>query len=176
MNFTETPLSGAYTIALSSITDARGSFARSFCRHRFEEHGIDFPVAQCNRSRNTRRGTLRGMHFQRAPHEEAKLVRCARGALWDVIIDLRPGSPTIGRWFGVELSESNDISLFVPVGFAHGFQTLTDDTTIEYTMSEFYDPASASGVRWNDPAFGIIWPIAEPFLSDRDQTFPDWHE
>jgi dTDP-4-dehydrorhamnose 3,5-epimerase len=175
MKFTETPLSGAFAIGLTSIADARGFFARTFCRREFAERGIDFPVAQCNRSRNTKRGILRGMHFQRAPHEEAKLVRCARGALWDVIIDLRPGSSSFGRWFGLELSEANDISLYVPAGFAHGFQTLADDTTIEYTMSEFYEPAVASGVRWNDPAFGIIWPVAEPVLSERDEAYPDWH-
>ncbi|MGA3000374.1 MAG: dTDP-4-dehydrorhamnose 3,5-epimerase [Acetobacteraceae bacterium] len=176
MDFTETPLPGAFIVTLTSIADARGSFTRTFCQRRLAEHGIVLSVAQCNRSRNARRGTLRGMHFQCAPHEEAKLVRCSRGALWDVIIDLRSGSSSIGRWFGVELSEANDTSLFVPAGFAHGFQTLVDDTIIEYTMSEFYDPASASGVRWNDPAFGITWPVAEPVLSDRDQAFPDWHE
>jgi dTDP-4-dehydrorhamnose 3,5-epimerase len=175
MNFAESTLPGAFVVTLTSIEDARGSFTRTFCQRRLAEHGVVFSVAQCNRSRNVRRGTLRGMHFQRAPHEEAKLVRCSRGALWDVIIDLRSDSPTFGRWFGVELSEANDVSLFVPAGFAHGFQTLEDDTIIEYTMSEFYDPASAAGVRWNDPAFGITWPVAEPLLSDRDRAFPDWH-
>ena len=175
MHFTETPLPGAFTIALTPMVDSRGTFARSFCRHRFALHGIDFQVAQCNRSHNARHGTLRGMHFQCPPHEEAKLVRCSRGALWDVIIDLRPSSATLGRWFGVELSEANDMSLYVPPGFAHGFQTLAKDTIIEYTMSEFYEPSAASGVRWNDPAFGIIWPLAEPLLSDRDQSYPDWH-
>jgi dTDP-4-dehydrorhamnose 3,5-epimerase len=174
MTFKETPLSGAFTIALAAMADSRGSFARTFCQRSFAEQGIAFPVAQCNRSRNTKRGTLRGMHFQRAPHEEAKLVRCSRGAVWDVIVDLRPGSATLGKWFGVELSERNDISLYVPAGFAHGFQTLTDDVTLEYTMSAFYEPSSADGVRWDDPAFGIAWPIATPILSERDRTYPDW--
>jgi dTDP-4-dehydrorhamnose 3,5-epimerase len=174
MIFTETPLPGAYTIALAPIADGRGSFARSFCRRSLAEHGIDFPVAQCNISRNTRRGTLRGMHFQAAPHEEGKLVRCSRGAIWDVIIDLRPGSVMRGRWFGVELSEANDVSLYVPPGFAHGFLTLTDDSVVEYMMSEYYEPSAASGVRWNDRAFGIAWPEAEPIMSDKDRNYPDW--
>jgi dTDP-4-dehydrorhamnose 3,5-epimerase len=174
MNFTETPLAGAFVIKLAPISDARGSFARSFCKRSFADHGIDFPVAQCNWSRNTHRGTLRGMHFQRAPHEEAKLVRCSRGALWDVIVDLRPGSPTRGRWFGLELREDNHTSLYVPAGFAHGFQTLTDDTVVDYTMAEFYQPGAADGVRWNDPAFGIAWPIDNPIMADRDRAYADW--
>ncbi|MCW3473926.1 dTDP-4-dehydrorhamnose 3,5-epimerase [Limobrevibacterium gyesilva] len=174
MNFTETPLPGAFVVALAPIADERGSFARTYCRRTFAAHGIDLPVAQCNRSHNARRRTLRGMHFQRAPYEEAKLVRCSRGALWDVIIDLRQDSPTRGRWFGVELSERNDTSLYVPAGFAHGFQTLADDTVVEYTMSAFYEPGAASGVRWNDPAFGITWPVADPILSDRDRRYEDW--
>jgi dTDP-4-dehydrorhamnose 3,5-epimerase len=175
MNFTETPLAGAFVVVLAPISDTRGSFARSFCRRSFADHGIDFSVAQCNVSRNIRRGTLRGMHFQRVPHEEAKLVRCSRGALWDVIVDLRHDSHTRGRWFGLELSEDNHTSLYVPAGFAHGFQTLTDDTVVDYTMSEFYQSGAADGVRWDDPAFGITWPIDNPIMADRDKSYADWH-
>lgn len=175
MIFTQTKLRDAWIITLAPIEDARGSFARSFCLHEFAARGIVLPVAQCSVSRSRRRGTLRGMHFQSAPHAEVKLVRCARGALWDVIVDLRHGSATGGQWFGTELSETNGRMVVVPEGFAHGFQTLTDDTTVDYSMSAPHVPGAASGVRWDDPAFGITWPIADPILSERDRAYPDWH-
>ncbi|MFI4980618.1 MAG: dTDP-4-dehydrorhamnose 3,5-epimerase [Nevskiales bacterium] len=174
MIFIETPLAGAFLIELTPIEDERGAFARSFCQTEFAAHGIFFPVAQCNISRNHRRGTLRGMHMQRDPHAEKKLVRCSRGALWDVLVDLRPGSPTRGRWYGAELTEANGRMLYIPEGFAHGFQTLADDTTVDYMMSAFYASAAGAGVRWNDPALGIDWPISDPIMSERDRIYPDW--
>jgi dTDP-4-dehydrorhamnose 3,5-epimerase len=154
--------------------DERGFFARSFCQHEFAAHGLDVSVAQCNVSFNRRRGTLRGMHWQVEPHGEAKLVRVTRGALWDVIVDLRPGSATYCRGFGVELTADNRRGLYIPVGFAHGFQTLSDDVEVFYQMSAFYVADAQRGVRWDDPAFGIEWPIRPPFLSERDATYPDF--
>lgn len=173
MIFTETPLPGAFLIKLEPHEDERGSFARSFCQHEFEAHGLSPVVAQCNISRNNKRGTLRGMHFQVAPYDEAKLVRCARGALWDVIIDLRPGSATRGQWYGVELTETNATQLYIPEGFAHGFQTLRDDTEIFYQISNFYAPDAASGLRYDDPAIKIDWPLPVSSISERDLSWPD---
>jgi dTDP-4-dehydrorhamnose 3,5-epimerase len=172
--FGATPLAGAVVVDLERREDERGFFARSFCRREFEAHGLDPDVLQCNVSFNRRRGTLRGLHWQEAPHGEAKLVRVTRGALWDVIVDLRPDSPTYCRWFGVELTSDNRRALFIPSGFAHGFQTLGDDVEVFYQMSAFYVPEAQRGVRWNDPAFGIEWPILPPFLSERDATYPDF--
>ncbi len=174
MIFKETALRGAYIIEPEAICDERGFFARTFCRDEFEAHGLNSAVAQCNISGNLRRGTLRGMHYQSEPHAEAKLVQCVRGALYDVIIDLRPGSDTYCRWVGVELSGLNRRLLYVPEGFAHGFQTLEDDTAVYYQISEFYAPQSARGVRWNDPAFGIDWPLSDPVISDKDRQLPDY--
>jgi len=172
MKFTELPLAGAYLIELDRRTDERGYFARSFCVQEFSDHGLPTAVVQCNVSFNLARGTLRGMHFQRAPMAEAKLVRCTRGAIYDVIIDLRQGSPTCCRWYGAELTEENGSALFVPEGFAHGFQTLADKSEVFYQMFAGYSSEHADGVRWDDPAFGISWPLPVTAIADRDRAFP----
>ena len=175
MIFNETKLPGAFIIEVKRLEDERGFFGRSFCRREFEERGLNPFVAQCNISFNRDAGTLRGMHYQAAPHAEEKLVRCTRGALYDVIIDLRPESPTFKRWVSLELTEENCRMLYIPKGFAHGFQTLVDETEIFYQMSAFYHPDSGRGVRWNDPAFGIQWPETDRvILSDRDRLWPDY--
>jgi dTDP-4-dehydrorhamnose 3,5-epimerase len=172
--FAPTALSGAVVVELERREDERGFFARSFCRREFEAQGLDPCVAQCNVSFNRRRATLRGLHWQAAPHGEVKLVRVTRGALWDVIVDLRAGSPTFTRWFGVELTADNRRALYIPTGFAHGFQTLVDDVEVFYQMSAFYVPDAQRGARWDDPAFGIEWPLRPPFLCDRDASYPDF--
>ena len=174
--FSPTPLAGAYVIELKRIEDERGFFARSFCQKEFAEHGLDPHLAQCNVSFNSRRGTLRGLHYQAAPHGEAKLVRCTQGAIWDVMVDLRHDSGTFKRWYGAELSAANRSALYIPDGFAHGFQTLTDNAEVLYLMSEFYHPESARGLPWNDPAFGIEWPLPNPSMSERDRSFPRFAE
>jgi dTDP-4-dehydrorhamnose 3,5-epimerase len=180
MIFTETRLRGAYIIELEQVRDPRGYFARSFCQREFAARGLNCQLAQCSLSFNKRRGTLRGMHYQEAPHSEAKLVTCTAGTVYDVIIDLRRESPTFGQWLSVELKGYASAAaetpklLYIPEGFAHGYQTLADDTYLFYQMSEFYRPESARGVRWNDPAFGIEWPDIEPILSDKDRAFPDF--
>ena len=173
MIFAPTTLPGAMVVGLERREDERGFFARSFCRQEFEAQGLDPCVAQCNVSFNRRRGTLRGMHWQAAPHGEAKLVRTTQGAIWDVIVDLRADSPTFCRWFGVELTAENHQALYIPEGFAHGFQTLVDDVEVFYQMSTSYVPGAQRGARWDDPAFGIQWPVHPPFLSERDATYPD---
>jgi dTDP-4-dehydrorhamnose 3,5-epimerase len=155
--------------------DVPAAFARTFDDAEFRARGMNPAVVQCNFSRNRRRGTLRGMHYQAAPHAECKLVRCTRGALFDVIVDLRPGSQSLCEWFGVELSEDSARMLYAPEGLAHGFQTLQDDTTVQYQMSAPYVFEAARGVRWDDPAFGIEWPPAERIMSERDRGFPDYH-
>lgn len=175
MRFTETPLPGAYLIDIERREDERGFFARAWSHDEFEARGINPRIGQCNISFNVRRGTLRGMHYQVPPYAEAKLVRCTMGAIFDVIIDLRPGSPTYKRHFSVVLSSENRRMLYVPEGFAHGFQTLEDATEVFYQMSKVYASEAARGVRWNDPAFGISWPpVAERTVSERDQQFPDF--
>jgi dTDP-4-dehydrorhamnose 3,5-epimerase len=175
MIFTETELPGAYAIDLEPIEDPRGFFARMWSDEEFAKHGLETRVAQCNVSLTKRHGTVRGMHFQRPPHEEAKFLRCTRGALYDVIVDLRPESVAFRRWIAVELSQDNHRALYVPRGFAHGFQTLVDDTEVFYMISEPYAPELASGVRWDDPAFGIEWPLADPKeISDKDRSWPDF--
>ncbi len=174
MRFHQTGLSGAYLIELELLEDERGFFARTFCREEFAARGLNPEVAQCNLSYNARKNTLRGMHYQAEPHAEAKLVNCLKGAVYDVIIDLRPRSSTSGRWVAVELSAANRKMLYVPEGFAHGFLTLEDDTAVHYQMSAFFEPDSARGVRWDDPAFGIEWPCPEPIISDKDQRWPDY--
>jgi dTDP-4-dehydrorhamnose 3,5-epimerase len=174
MRFEETALPGAYVIELDLLTDHRGFFARSWCQQEFAERGLNPNLVQCNISFNHKRGTLRGMHYQREPHGEAKLVRCTQGAIYDVLVDLRPQSPTFTQWIAVELSAENRRMLYIPEGLAHGFQTLEDNTEVFYQMSEFYHPECAAGVRWNDPAFGIEWAIAHPILSDKDQSYPDF--
>ncbi len=175
MTFTTTPI-GAVVIEPERLADGRGFFARSFCAREFEARGMNPHVAQCNISFSPRRGTLRGMHFQRAPHAEAKLVRCTAGALYDVALDLRPGSPTFRRHFAIELSAENRTMLYLPEGFAHGFQTLVDDTEIFYQVSAPYAPEHAGGVRWNDPAFGIAWPLPVTMIAERDDAYPDFQE
>jgi len=174
MKFEETTLHGAYLIHLEPIKDERGFFARSWCQDEFEAHGLDANLTQCSISYNARKSTLRGMHYQTAPHEETKLVRCTRGALYDVIVDLRRDSPTFKQWFATELTAENHLAMYVPKGFAHGLQTLEDNTEAFYQMSEKYFPQSAAGVRWNDPAFGIIWPDREPTLSQKDRNYQDF--
>ncbi len=174
MIFTKTKLDGAYVVDVNPIDDERGFFARSFCQQEFASRGLRVQVKQCNISYNKKRGTLRGMHFQQAPKAEAKLVRCTRGKIYDVIIDLRPTSTTYGQWVAVELSETNCRALYVPEEFAHGFQTLEDDSEVFYHMFEFYSPEDARGVRWDDPAFGITWPLPNPTLSERDKSYPPY--
>ena len=174
MRFTETPLRGAFVVELDLLADERGHFARTFDRDEFAAHGLDPAVVQCNTSFNARRGTLRGMHYQADPDGEAKLVRCTRGSVFDVAVDLRPGSETFRRWFGVELSAGNGRMLYIPVGMAHGFQSLEDGCELHYQMSHHYVPEAARGVRFDDPAFGIEWPLADPIVSERDRAFPDF--
>lgn len=172
MRFVSTPLAGAFLIELERIPDERGFFSRAYCQREFAEHGLETATAQCNVSFNRQTGTLRGLHYQIAPHAEAKLVRCTSGRIFDVIVDLRPDSPSRYRWHAAELSASNRRMLYVPKGFAHGFQTLADDTEVFYQMSESYHPESARGLRWNDPRLGIEWPIGEPTVSEKDRGYP----
>jgi dTDP-4-dehydrorhamnose 3,5-epimerase len=173
--FTATELLGAFVIDLEPRGDERGFFARAFCRREFEQHGLNPDVVQCNLSVSAQAGTLRGMHFQLPPHEEAKLVRCTRGALFDVALDLRPGSPSYLRWVGVELTAENRRQLYVPEGCAHGFQSLAPDTEAFYQVSAAYAPEAERGVRWDDSAFGIEWPEAEErTLSEKDESWPDY--
>ncbi len=174
MIFAPTALPGAFVVEMEKREDARGFFARSWCVREFEEHGLNPRLVQCNVSFNRAKGTLRGMHYQVAPREEAKLVRCTSGAIHDVILDLRPDSPAYLRHFAVELTAVNHRALYVPEGCAHGFQTLADDTEVFYQMSEFYSPEHARGVRWDDPAFGLPWPQAERIIVDRDRAYPDF--
>ena len=175
MIFTETTLAGAFLLDLERHEDERGFFARSWCVREFAERGLNAQLVQCNISFNRHRGTLRGLHYQVSPHEEAKVVRVTQGAMHDVIIDLRPDSPTYRQWLSFELTSASRKSLYIPAGFAHGFQTLTDNVEILYLMSEFYVPDSARGVRWNDPVFGIDWPATEQrVISERDRAYPDF--
>ena len=174
MIFTETLLKGAFVIEPERLEDERGFFARTWCQREFEAHSIDSKWVQCNISYNKRKGTLRGMHYQVAPYEEAKLIRCTLGATYDVIIDLRPDSPTFRQHIAELLTAQNRKMLYVPKGFAHGFLTLEDDTEVFYQMSEFYHAEYARGVRWNDPAFGIQWPAEVQIISDRDRNHPDF--
>ncbi len=174
MIFTETKLTGAFIIDINPRKDDRGMFTRVFCQREFEEHGLNPKVVNTNVSHSVYKGTLRGMHFQRQPMAECKLVRCTQGALYDVIIDLRPDSPTYKEWIGVELTAQNYRMLFVPEGFAHGFQTLEDHTEATYQVSQFYAPNHEGGVRYNDPTFGIVWPLEPTVLSDKDQHWPDF--
>jgi dTDP-4-dehydrorhamnose 3,5-epimerase len=172
MIFRETKLSGVFIIEPDIIEDERGFFASSWTRDEFSRHGLNSRLAQCNISYNKRSGTVRGMHFQRAPHAEAKLVRCTRGAIYDVAIDLRLDSPTQYGWVAAELTGDNHRMLYIPEEFAHGYQTLTDDSEIFYQISEYYHPESAGGVRWNDPAFNIAWPLPLSVIAQRDATYP----
>lgn len=171
MIYRETGLPGALVIDPERIEDERGFFARTWCREEFERRGLKNGIAQCSVSFNRRRGTVRGVHYQAAPHEEVKLVRCTRGAIFDVIVDLRAGSPTYRRWFGVELNDENRLLLYVPEGFAHGFQTLVDNAEVFYQITPEYAPQAARGVRWDDPALGIHWPLEATVISARDRAY-----
>jgi dTDP-4-dehydrorhamnose 3,5-epimerase len=174
MKFTPTPLSGSFVIDMELFRDERGFFTYSFDRSKLEQHGLPGGIVQSNISFNHRKGTLRGMHFQVAPKAQPKLVRATAGAIYDVIVDVRPGSPTYCQWFGVELSAENRKSLYVPAGFAHGFQTLADNTEVLYEMFEWYAPETARGVRYDDAAFGIKWPLDVSVISERDRTYADY--
>jgi dTDP-4-dehydrorhamnose 3,5-epimerase len=173
MIFNPTPLAGAYTIDLEKRGDDRGFFARFFCEDEFRDAGLETKFVQVNNSVTEKAGTLRGLHYQLPPSAEVKVVRCIRGALWDVILDLRAGSPTFGKWFGAELSAENRTMMYVPRGFAHGFVTLTENTEALYLVSTFYAPDAERGVRFNDPAHGIEWPMAPLEISDKDRNWPD---
>lgn len=175
MIFKATDLAGAYVIEPERIEDERGFFARTFCAREFQAHGLNAHFVQCSTSFNKVKGTLRGMHHQAAPCEEAKLIRCTRGSIFDVIIDLRPQAATFKRHVSVELSAANRLMLYVPEGCAHGFQALEDDTEVFYQMSEFFSPDCARGIRWNDPAFRIQWPEDVRTISRRDQQYPDFN-
>lgn len=174
MLFQPTNLAGAYVIDLQKIEDERGFFARSWCVQEFADHGLATRLVQCNISFNKLQGTVRGLHYQTPPFAETKLVRCSRGAIYDVIVDLRPESPTFLQWHGVTLSAENHTMLYVPQGFAHGFQTLADNTEVFYQMSEFYAPACAQGLRWDDPQVQVQWPLAITVMSMKDQCYPDF--
>lgn len=176
MIFTPTPLHDAYVITPEKREDSRGFFARAWCRQEFAAHGLNTELAQANLSFNRQRGTLRGMHFQLAPHAEVKLVRCTRGAIHDVIIDLRPDSPSYMQWFGIDLTADNHTMLYVPKGFAHGYQTLLDDSEVFYQVSDAYAPGFEGGVRHNDPLFGIKWPLAVASISEKDANWSDYQQ
>ena len=173
MIFTETAIPGAYIVEPELLADARGFFARTWCQREFEAHGLGPHLAQCNISFNAVKGTIRGLHYQAPPCEEAKLIRCTSGAIYDVLVDIRPGSPMFARWSALELTADNHRMLYIPEGVAHGFQTLDDNTEVFYQMSERYHANAARGMRWNDPAFAICWPLDVSLISDRDQSYPD---
>jgi dTDP-4-dehydrorhamnose 3,5-epimerase len=174
MKFTKTSIDGAYIIDVTRIGDDRGFFGRLWCQKEFEEMGLIASICQSNIGVSSKAGTLRGLHFQKSPYQEVKIVRCSRGAMFDVIVDLRPDSRTFKHWFGVELNQSNARMLYVPEGCATGYQTLTDDTEMYYHTSQFYHPESATGVRYNDPAFNIEWPLEVSVISDNDTSWPDF--
>jgi dTDP-4-dehydrorhamnose 3,5-epimerase len=174
LRFEATTLAGVWLIEPVPVRDERGSFARTFCAQEFAGHGLEAGFVQHSASQSGRKGTLRGMHFQRAPHSEVKVVSCLKGAIWDVIIDLRPESTTYRRWQGFELTAENHRRLYVPEGFAHGFQTLCDDTEVGYLISAFYAPLAAAGVRHDDPAFAIEWPLPPTVISEKDRAWPAW--
>lgn len=174
MIFREGELRGVYIIEPEYRVDDRGFFARIWCQHEFEVCRLNPRLAQCNVSFNHKRGTLRGMHYQLSPHAEVKIVRCTRGGIYDVALDLRPDSPTYKRWQAVELTDRNRLALYIPEGVAHGYQTLTDNTEVYYQVSEFYSPDSEAGIRWNDPALAIRWPLLDPIVSSKDARWPDF--
>ncbi len=176
MEFTETEIKGAFVVRLKKIEDHRGYFARGWCREEFAKHGLNPNMLQLNTGFTHKQGTLRGMHYQDAPHAEAKFVRCTRGAIYDVIIDLRPDSPTHRKWFGAELTADNGTMLYAPEGLAHGYQTLTDGAEMYYMTTAVYASGAAKGVRYNDPAFGVQWPLPVSVISEPDQKWPDYRE
>jgi dTDP-4-dehydrorhamnose 3,5-epimerase len=169
--FTETKLSGAYIVEPERDADERGYFARTFCVDEFAAHELETRFVQCSVSLNPHKGTLRGLHYQAPPHQEAKVVRCTRGAIFDVAVDIRPDSATFGRWTATELTAVNGHALYIPPGFAHGFQTLSDDTEVYYEISASYAPEAARGVRWDDPELAIAWPMRNPILGERDRRW-----
>jgi dTDP-4-dehydrorhamnose 3,5-epimerase len=169
--FTETELSGAYIVDPERAADERGYFARTFCADEFAAHGLETRFVQCSISFNPQKGTLRGLHYQAPPHQEVKVVRCTRGAIFDVAVDIRPDSSTFGRWTAAELTAGNGRALYIPQGFAHGFQTLSDDAEVYYEISARYVPESVRGVRWDDPELAITWPIPNPVLGERDRRW-----
>lgn len=170
----KTPLEGVLVTSLQKVEDERGFFARTYCQQEFADAGVDIDLVQTNVSGNKAKGTLRGLHFQDEPHPDKKVVSCTRGAIFDVAVDLRRNSATYLQWFGIELSAENRKGLYIPPGCAHGFITLVDDTDVNYLMGEWYHPELARGARWNDPAFGIDWPIEPVTMNDRDAAYPDW--
>jgi len=176
MTFEPTKLHGVFEVKVQPLADQRGFFARTWCRTEFEKNGLNPDLVQCSVSFNTRKGTLRGMHYQAAPHAEAKLIRCTSGAVYDVVIDLRPHSSTYTEWTAVLLKSDDRNMVYVPEGCAHGFLTLADNTEVFYQMSAFHAPEAARGVRWNDPIFQIIWPSPVESISDRDQNYPDFRK
>ena len=174
MIFTETKIKGVYLIEPELITDERGFFARSFCKEEFQKHGLETDIVQCNISYNKKKGTLRGMHYQVPPFEEAKIVSCTKGSIYDVVVDLRRDSPTFRNWHAVELSADSYRMLYIPKGCAHGFQTLEDNCIVYYQMGEYYHPEYSRGIRWDDPAIGIVWPIPAGIISVKDQNYVDF--
>ena len=174
MNFQKTAIHGVFEIRLEPVSDERGFFARTWCRDEFRSHGLSSEIVQCSLSHNSKKGTLRGLHHQLAPFQEVKLVRCTQGAIYDVAVDLREGSPTFKRWTAATLSAAEGNMFYIPEGCAHGFLTLEDHTEVFYQMSQVYHSDSARGVRWNDPAFGIEWPGNVEVISERDRTYPDF--
>jgi dTDP-4-dehydrorhamnose 3,5-epimerase len=174
MEFTATKLNGAFLVRLKKIEDNRGYFARGWCRDEFTKHGLNPGMLQLNVAFSHRKGTLRGLHFQEKPHEEAKFVRCTRGAIYDVIVDLRPDSPTCGQWIGTELTADNGVMVYAPEGFAHGYQTLTDSAEMYYMTSEVYVPHAAKGILYSDPELGIEWPLPVEVISEQDRKWPHY--
>ncbi|RPD94361.1 dTDP-4-dehydrorhamnose 3,5-epimerase [Aureibaculum marinum] len=174
MLFKETKLKGVYLIELEKINDKRGFFSRLWCKRELEELNLNANVVQSNISYNKKKGTLRGLHFQKAPYEETKYVRCTQGAIYDVVVDLRPDSPTYKQWLGIELSEKNETMLYVPEGFAHGYLALEDHSEVTYFVTQFYQPDAEGGVRYDDPGFQIEWPIPVTEISDKDKNRPDY--
>lgn len=174
MKFIETPLKGAYVVELEKRGDERGFFARSFCVDEFKERGLNPTVLQANISGSTKKGTLRGLHYQTAPMAEVKFIRCMKGAVFDVLVDVRPDSPTFKKWYGIELSVDNQKAVYIPEGFAHGHQTLQFDSQIMYMVSQVYSPEHERGIRYNDPAIGVLWPLVPTVMSGKDKAWPDF--
>lgn len=174
MIFTETKLKGAFVLDIKKLEDERGFFGRSWCANEMKDHGLNANICQANTSLSKQKGTLRGMHYQLDPYQETKLIRCTHGSIYDVIIDLRPDSPTYKDWFGIELSRDNYKMLYVPEDFAHGFVTLEDDVEVTYLVTQFYTPGAEAGIRWNDPGFNIKWPLTPEVISDKDMIHPDY--
>ena len=174
MIFTETKLKGAWIIEIKKLEDDRGFFGRSWCQHEFEDHGLNGKICQMNTSLTLKKGTIRGMHFQADPYQETKFIRCTRGRIYDVIVDLRPKSPTYLQWIGNELNADNYRMVYVPENFAHGFVSLEDNSEVYYPVTQFYTPGAERGIRWNDPALNIKWPVEIQIVSDKDAGHPDY--